>query len=131
MSVDPQPSYEQLATAAGLAGFPTLVDGETDASQSALNPAILPERTHLLWSVATIGANQTSPHRSKIERNHHALSRRVLDGAADYLHFTINFRILFDNNRAGREIRITKHGISFFHALVELARGRPWLPETA
>ena len=78
---------------------------------------------------------------------HHALARRLIDRQDDYLRFTVDPRVPFDNNAAEREIRMIKlrqkvsgclrtligaeHGIHFFEALTMLAEGRPWLPETA
>lgn len=92
---------------------------------------------------------------------HHALARRLLDRQDDYLRFTRDPRVPFDNNAAEREIRMiklrqkvsgclrtltgaqqfctirsylataAKHGVHFFEALTTLAEGRPWLPETA
>ena len=91
---------------------------------------------------------------------HHALARRLVDRQHDYLRFTTDPHVPFDNNPAEREIRMTKlrqkvsgclrtltgaqqfaairsylataakHGIHFFQALVTLAEGRPWMPTT-
>jgi hypothetical protein len=90
-----------------------------------------------------------------------ALARRLIDRQDDYLRFTLDPRVPFDNNAAEREIRMiklrqkvsgclrtltgaqqfctirgylataAKHGIHFFEALTTLAEGRPWLPDTA
>jgi hypothetical protein len=98
---------------------------------------------------------------SKLMGKHNALARRLLDRQGDYLRFTLDPRVPFDNNAAEREIRMiklrqkvsgclrtltgaqqfcairsylattAKHGIHFFAALTTLAEGRPWLPETA
>jgi len=92
---------------------------------------------------------------------HHALARRLIDRQDDYLRFTVDPRVPFDNNAAEREIRMVKlrqkvsgclrtltgaqqscairsylatgakHGIHFFAALTALAEGRPCLHTTA
>jgi transposase len=94
-------------------------------------------------------------------KKHHALARRLLDRQDDYLRFTRDFGVPPDNNGSERDIRMTKlkqkisgclrtltgarqfcairsylstaakHGLSFFDALIMLAKGEPWMPATA
>ena len=94
-------------------------------------------------------------------RKHHALARRLLGREDDYLRFTTDSRVPFDNNAAEREIRMAKlrikvsgcmrsmagaenfcairsylstaakHGIGNLDALTRAATGTPWIPETA
>ena len=94
-------------------------------------------------------------------KKHHALARRLLDRQDDYLRFTRDFRAPPDNNGSERDIRMvklrqkisgslrtltgarqfcairsylstaTKHGLSFFEALVMLTENRPWIPAVA
>ncbi len=89
---------------------------------------------------------------------HNALARRLLDRQGDYLRFTLDPRVPFDNNAAEREIRMikirqkisgsmrtlagardftairsylataVKHGIRFIDALTLLTERHPWLP---
>lgn len=112
-------------------------------------------------SAAMIGARQNRARSTKIMRKHSALARRMIDREPDYLRFTHDLRVPFDNNAAEREIRMiklrqkvsgclrtltgatqfctirsylataTKHGIGTFNALLALAEGHAWLPETA
>lgn len=93
-------------------------------------------------------------------RKHHALARRLLQRVDDYLGFTADPRVLFDNNAAEREIRMSKlrvkvsgcmrslngaetfcairsylstafkHGTGILDALTRAAAGTPWIPGT-
>jgi len=86
--------------------------------------------------------------------------RRLLAREDDYLRFTADPRVPFDNNAAEREIRMSKlrikvsgcmrsmagaeafcvirsylsaaakHGITMLDALTRAAAGTPWVPET-
>jgi hypothetical protein len=103
----------------------------------------------------------TRTRASKLMAKHHALARRLIDRQDDYLRFTTDPRVPFDNNAAEREMRMVKlrqkvsgclrtltgaqqfcairsylataakHGIHFFTALTTLAEGRPCLPTIA
>jgi transposase len=112
-------------------------------------------------AAAQIGARSTVARTSPIQKKHHALARRLIDREADYLRFTFNPAVPFDNNAAEREIRMIKvkqkvsgclrtltgaanfvairsylataqkHDIGFFHALTRLAEGQCWMPKPA
>jgi transposase len=116
---------------------------------------------HRYRSAATLGAGATAARSTPLTAKHHALTRRLLERQNDYLRFISDPRASFDNNAAEREIRMVKlrqkvsgclrtltgaeqfcairsylataakHGICFFQSLVQLAEGRPWMPETA
>jgi transposase len=126
-----------------------------------IDAAALADGVHRYRSAATLGVKATRARTTKIMAKHHALARRLLDRQDDYLRFTHDPRVPFDNNAAEREIRMiklrqkvsgclrtltgaeqfcairsylataAKHGVHFFEALTTLAEGRPWLPETA
>lgn len=128
---------------------------------AALDAARLARARHEFHSAALIGTNNTQARSTKLMAKHHALARRLIDRQDDYLRFTVDLRVSFDNNAAEREIRMiklrqkvsgclrtltgaeqfcairsylataAKHGVHFFESLVALAEGRPWLPETA
>jgi transposase len=128
---------------------------------AGIDPATLADAVHRYRSAALLGVEATRARKNKVMAKHHALARRLLDRQDDYLRFTVNPRVPFDNNAAEREIRMiklrqkvsgclrtlvgaeqfcairsylataAKHGIHFFEALTTLAEGRPWLPETA
>ena len=126
-----------------------------------LDPAALAAAIHRYRSAALLGVQATGARTSKLMGKHNALARRLIDRQDDYLRFTRDPRVPFDNNAAEREIRMiklrqkvsgclrtltgaqqfcairsylataAKHGVHFFAALTTLAEGRPWLPETA
>lgn len=135
---------------AALAVTPTSLTGiEQDAVTEAL---------HRYRSATRIGAGTTAERSTKLQAKHHALARRLINREDDYLRFTTNPAVSFDNNAAEREIRMIKvrqkvsgclrtltgaeqfcairsylatarkHDIGFFHALAALAEGRPWMP---
>lgn len=121
----------------------------------------LARHVHAFRSAVTIGQAQTRARSDALTRKHHALARRLADRHDDYLRFTADPRVPFDNNAAERDIRMiklrqkvsgclrtvggaeqfcairsylataTKHGICFYDSLVALTEGNPWLPETA
>jgi len=131
------------------------------AALATLDAARLAQARGVFHSAAVIGANDTKARQTKLMAKHHALARRLINRQDDYLRFTIDPRVSFDNNAAEREIRMiklrqkvsgclrtmtgaeqfcairsylataAKHGIHFFESLVALAERRPWLPETA
>lgn len=126
-----------------------------------IDPAALAAAVHRYRSGALLGVEATHTRASKVMGKHNALARRLLDRQDDYLRFTVDPRVPFDNNGAEREIRMiklrqkvsgclrtrtgaqqfcairsylataAKHGTHFFSALTTLAEGHPWLPETA
>ena len=137
-----------------------LVEVAIDAGRDHVDAAPAATQASLLRSAALLGVRQNKARSTKIMAAHHALARRILDRRDDYLRFSADFRVPFDNNAAEREIRMVKlrqkvsgcartltgarqftairsylataakHGVTFFHALVQLAEGQPWLPTT-
>ena len=110
-------------------------------------------------SALLIGKRQTAARASPLMRKQHALARRLLDRENDYLRYTTNPRVPFDNNAAEREIRMSKrrikisgcmramtgaetfcairsylataakHSIGTLDALTRAAAGSAWVPE--
>jgi transposase len=125
-----------------------------------IDPTTLTAAIHRYRSAALLGVDATRTRTNKLMAKQHALARRLIERQDDYLRFTHDPRVPFDNNAAEREIRMiklrqkvsgclrtlagaqqfctirsylataAKHGIHFFAALTTLAEGRPWLPET-
>jgi transposase len=123
-----------------------------------LDAAALAAQVRLFKAAATVGAQETRARSGKLMRKFHALATRMTVRQADYLRFTHDELVPLDNNAAEREIRMIKlrqkvsgclrtlagaeqfcairsylatarkHGVHFFHALVQLAEGHPWLP---
>jgi transposase len=137
-----------------------LVDVALEAGGLAghLDQAALAAQVRLFKAATVTGADQTSARSGKLMKKFHALATRMRVRQADYLRFTHDELVPFDNNAAEREIRMIKlrqkvsgclrtlagaeqfcairsylatarkHGVHFFHALVQLAEGQPWLP---
>lgn len=135
----------------------------TDARSTGEAPdqATLADQLHLLRSAVVLGAQATTARASKLERKHHALFVRLRDRRDDYLRFTTDPRVPFDNNAAEQTIRMpklrikvsgsmrtqtgaehfaairsytataTRHGIGMLDALIHAAAGNPWIPTTA
>lgn len=127
----------------------------------SVDPAALAAAVHRYRSAALLGIEVTRARTSKLMGRQNALAHRLINRQDDYLRFTIDPRVPFDNNGAEREVRMVKlrqkvsgclrtvtgaeqfcairsylataakHGINFFTSLTTLAQGRPWLPETA
>jgi transposase len=125
------------------------------------DPAALAAQVRLFRSAALIGAAQTAARSGALMKKHNALARRLLGRQDDYLRFTADFRAPPDNNGTERDIRMAKlkqkvsgclrtmtgarqfcairsylstaakQGLSFFDALVMLAKGEPWMPIAA
>ena len=123
-----------------------------------VDPDALGIQIHAYRCATLIGAAQTRARSSPIMRRHHALARRLVDRHDDYLRFAHDPRVPADNNGSERDIRMiklrqkvsgclrtltgaqqfcairsylstaAKHGKHFFHTLVMLAEGHPWLP---
>lgn len=132
------------------------VEVAIEAGRPGIEAALAAEQTGLLRSAVLLGIRQNQERSTKTMAKHHALARRILVRQDDYLRFSTDFRVPFDNNAAEREIRMVKlrqkvsgcartltgarqftairsylataakHGITFFHALVQLAEGKPW-----
>jgi Transposase and inactivated derivatives len=148
---------EQAADA--LCEMKALVDAALEAGGlEHLEAAKLAGQVRLFTGAAVTGRNDTKARSSKLMRKFNALATRITVRQADYLRFTHDELVPFDNNAAEREIRMIKlrqkisgclrtlagaeqfcairsylatarkHGVHFFHALVRLAEGRPWLP---
>lgn len=127
----------------------------------ALDPVEVARLTHLLRSAANLGVAENRGREGKLAKKHAALARRLLERQDDYLRFTTDPAVPFDNNAAEREIRMIKvrqkvsgclrtldgartfcairsylatarkHGIHFFDALTRLTSGDPWMPTPA
>lgn len=121
------------------------------------DPAVIATRTKAILDAATIAAaDHTRP--GPLAAKHRALARRISGRLPNYLAFTTDPHIPFDNNLAERDIRMvklrqkvsgclrtlsgaeqfaairsytataSKHQINIYHALTQLAAGEPWLP---
>jgi transposase len=130
------------------------------SSFDAIDPEVLSIQIHNYRCATLIGAAQTRARTTPIMAKHHALAQRLVDRRDDYLRFAHDPRVPADNNGSERDIRMiklrqkvsgclrtltgaqqfcairsylstaAKHGKHFFHTLVMLAEGHPWLPET-
>ena len=130
-----------------------------DATLDHIDQAKLATARHRHHSAVLIGERQTAARASPLMRKHHALARRLLDREDDYLRYTTDPRVPFDNNAAERDIRMcklrikisgcmrslagaetfcairsylataAKHGIGMLDALTRTASGSAWVPE--
>jgi hypothetical protein len=73
-----------------------------------IDPVVLADAVHRYRSAALLGVEATRARETKVMAKHHALARRLLDRQDDYLRFTHDPRVPFDNNAAEREIRMIK-----------------------
>jgi transposase len=114
-----------------------------------------------LRSAAQLGHAATADRENALIAKHHALFTRILERFEDYLKFTTDPAVPFDNNASEREIRMCKlrikvsgsmrsmrgatefcrirsylqttkkHGIDWFEALTDAFCGIPWMPDAA
>ena len=147
--------------AGALTAMQQLVSEAIRQGRDAVDPAKLAAQIRLFRSAALIGASQTAARSGALMKKQNALARRLLDRQDDYLRFTTDLRAPPDNNGTERDIRMAKlkqkvsgclrtmtgarqfcairsylstaakHGLGFFHALVMLAKGEPWMPAAA
>jgi transposase len=133
----------------------------TDGTLDHVDQAKLATARHRYHSAVLIGKQQTAARAGPLMRKHHALAKRLLAREDDYLRYTQDARVPFDNNAAEREIRMgklrikvsgcmrsmagaeafcairsylataAKHGIGMLDALTRAAAGTPWIPATA
>jgi transposase len=147
--------------AEALTAMQDLVREAAGQGRDAVDPAALAAQVRLYRSAVLAGASQTSARSGALMKKHNALARRLIDRQDDYLRFIRDFSVPPDNNGSERDIRMTKlkqkvsgclrtltgarqfcairsylstaakHGLSFFDALIMLAKGEPWMPATA
>ncbi|MEI6621253.1 MAG: IS66 family transposase [Actinomycetes bacterium] len=150
-------------TADALVDIKNLVDAAlatNPTSLAALDAAALADALARYRSGIRIGLATTAARSTKPQAKHNSLARRLIKRETDYLRFTTNPLVSFDNNAAEREIRMiklrqkvsgclrtrtgaeqfcairsylataAKHDIGFFQALTMLAEGNPWMPAT-
>lgn len=114
---------------------------------------------HKFRSAVLIGEKRTASRAGPLMARHHALARRLRQRQDDYLQFTTDARVPFDNNAAKREVRMAKlrikisgcmrsmagaeafcairsylataakHGIGILDTLTQAAAGQAWVPE--
>ena len=75
------------------------------ATLEGLDPAAVAAAVHRYRSAALLGVEATGARTSTLMGKHNALARRLIDRQDDYLRFTVDPRVPFDNNAAEREIR--------------------------
>ena len=79
-----------------------------DGTLHHMDQASLTEGRHRYHSALLIGQRQTAARASPLMRKHHALARRILLRQDEYLRYTREPRVPFDNNTAEQEIRMAK-----------------------
>ncbi|MBS2967001.1 IS66 family transposase [Actinocrinis puniceicyclus] len=154
------------STAMAMQAIDTLCDlkdlvEQARAAGSEPDPAQVATLRHRLRSAALIGVTATAARENKLMGKHNALFTRLRDRFEDYLRFTTDPRVAFDNNAAEREIRMCKlrikvsgsmrsmrgaqefcrirsylqttkkHGVGWLAALTDAMRGIPWMPDEA
>ena len=131
-----------------------------DSTLDHIDQAKLAAARHRYHSAILIGERHTTARAGPLMRKHHALARRLRQREDDYLRYTRDPRVPFDNNAAEREIRMgklrikvsgcmrsmtgaeafcairshlstaSKHGIGMPDAFTRAASGQAWVPET-
>ena len=131
-----------------------------DATLDSIDQDRLARARHEFRSAVLIGENQTAARAGPLMAKHHALARRLRHRQDDYLRFTTDPLVPFDNNAAEREIRMgklrikvsgsmrsmtgaetfcairsylataAKHHTCTLDALTSAASGTAWIPST-
>ena len=131
------------------------------AGHEAIDAEMLDKHGRWFRDAAAAGITLNAARRSPLHKKRHALATRMAGRADDYLRFTADLRVPFDNNEAEQAIRMSKlrikvsgcmrsmtgaeafcairsylatasrHGVSWLDALTRAAEGRPWIPGTA
>jgi transposase len=137
----------------------TLVDTAAQTGHGVDHDALAHHKT-LLRSALVVGRTATSGRATKLERKYHALFTRMITRWDDYLRYTHDPQVPFDNNPAERTIRMPKlrvkvsgcfrcldgaqdfaairsyiataarAGQNILDALVQASTGTPWIPAT-
>jgi transposase len=127
---------------------------------AAIDPDALAHHKQLLKSALVLGKTATSSRTTKLDRKYHALFTRMIKRWDDYLRYTHDPRVPFDNNPAEQTIRMPKlrvkvsgslrttdgaedfaairsyiataarAGQNILDALIQAATGTPWIPAT-
>jgi hypothetical protein len=127
---------------------------------AGIDPDALAHQKRLLKSALVLGKTATSSRATKLERKYNALFTRMIKRWDDYLRYTHDPKISFDNNPAEQTIRMPKlrvkvsgslrsmdgaedfaairsyiataarAGRNILDTLVQAATGTPWIPAT-
>jgi hypothetical protein len=133
----------------------------TDGTLNHVDAQAMAKVKNWFTSAVAIGRHDTATGPDALSAKHHALAARLAARQDDYLRFTQDPRIPFDNNAAEREIRMIKlrqkvsgclrtmtgaeqfcairsylattikNGKHTLESLTNLFQGHPWLPQTA
>jgi transposase len=136
-----------------------LVDAAAETGVD-VDPDALAHQKRLLKSALVLGKTATSGRATKLERKYNALFTRMIKRWDDYLRYTHDPQVPFDNNAAERTIRMPKlrvkvsgsfrsmdgaqdfaairsylataarAGQNILDALVQATTGTPWIPAT-
>jgi hypothetical protein len=136
-------------------------DAAREAGRGAIGADLLAKHEKYFRDAADAGIALNAARCGKLEKKRHALATRMRDRAGDYLRFSHDLRVPFDNNQAEQVIRMSKlrikvsgcmrsmtgaevfcairsylatasrHGIGWLDALTRAAQGDPWIPEWA
>jgi transposase len=145
---------DALRTMKHMADQALAIDGTLDQ----IDRDSLAAARHRYRSAVLIGERRTAARDGPLMRKHHALARRLRQRQDDYLRFTTDPLVPFDNNAAEREIRMgklrikvsgcmrsmtgaaafcairsylataAKHHTGMLDALTQAATGTAWLP---
>ena len=135
-------------------------DAARPAGGGAIDAEIVDKHGRWFRDAAAAGITLNAARRSPLQKKRHALATRMAGRADDYLRFTSDLRVPFDNNEAEQVIRMSKlrikvsgcmrsvqgaeafcairsylatasrHGISWLDALTRAAAAAPWIPGT-
>jgi transposase len=102
-----------------------------DGTLNHLDQAKLAEVRHRYHSALLIGQRETAPRAGPLMRKHHALARRLLARDGDYLRYTTDPRVPFDNTQPNARSGWASCGSRSPGACGRWLEPRHWIPETA